>query len=52
MNKIYVAIKIDGEISTGEVIEGIAEEGQIVVIRGSDENGNPLTLTGTVVDVM
>lgn len=52
MEKIFVAIEIDGEISTGEVIKGEAEVGETVTIKLHDENGMPLEQTGVVVEVL
>lgn len=51
MEKVFVAIEIDGEISTGEVIKGQAEVGEVVTIKLHDENGMPIQQTGPVVEV-
>ncbi len=47
----YAAIEINGEITTGKVIKGLAEVGQTVTVKGHDENGMPFEATGVVVDV-
>lgn len=52
MQEVLVAIEIDGEISTGEVIEGQAEEGETVTIKLRDENGMTLNQVGVVVAVL
>ena len=46
-----VAIQIDGEITTGIIINGLAEIGQTATVKGHDENGMPFEATGVVVDV-
>lgn len=52
MEKIIAAIEIDGEISVGEVVAGTAEIGEVVTIRLQDENGNFITQTGPVVEIL
>lgn len=52
MDKNIVAIEIDGEISTGEVVNGICEVGQYATIILRDENGMPIWQYGTVVEVI
>lgn len=47
-----VAIEINGEITTGKVIKGVAEEGETVKVEAKDENGMPFEATGVVVDVL
>lgn len=47
-----VAIEINGEITTGKVIQGTAEEGQTVTVRGQTCNGVHFEATGVVVEVL
>lgn len=47
-----VAIKINGKITTGKVVDGISEEGQTVTVRGQTCNGMHFEATGVVVEVL
>lgn len=48
---LVVAIKLDGEISIGKVITGLAEVGQTATIELHGENGMPIHKTGAVIEV-
>lgn len=50
-NKIVI-INDNGDATTGEVIKGTAELGQVVTIKLHDEQGMPLEKTGEVVFVV
>lgn len=52
MEKVLVAIEYDGEISTGEVVDGTPVVGESVTIALHDENGMQVEQTGTVVEVL
>ena len=52
MEKVLVAIEYDGDISTGEVVDGTPEVGESVTIALHDENGVPIEQLGTVVEVL
>lgn len=47
-----VAIQVDGEITVGTVVQGVATEGETVTVELHDENGMPLKSTGVVVEVL
>ncbi len=47
----HAAIQIDGEFTSGKVIGGLAETGQMVTVEGRDENGMPFEAIGVVVEV-
>ena len=47
-----VAIQVDGEITVGAVVRGVAKEGETVTVELHDENGMPITATGVVVEVL
>lgn len=47
-----VAIQVDGEITVGSVVRGVAQEGETVTVELHDENGMPVTATGVVVEVL
>lgn len=47
-----VAIQVDGEITVGAVVRGVAKEGETVTVELHDENGMPVTATGVVVEVL
>lgn len=52
MEKTQVAIEVDGEITTGVVISGVAELGETVTVELRDENGMLVQQTGVVVEVI
>lgn len=51
MEQQMVAINDDGEITTGSVVDGVAEVGEVVTVKLHDENGMPIEKTGEVVEV-
>jgi hypothetical protein len=51
MYSIYVAIKINGEISTGFISKSTVTIGEILTILLHDENGNLIEQTGAVVEI-
>lgn len=46
-----VAIQVNGEISTGTIVNGEAEIGATATIELHDENGMPIQQTGVIVEV-
>lgn len=50
--RAQVAIQVDGEITVGAVVRGVAKEGETVTVELHDENGMPVTATGVVVEVL
>ena len=38
-----VAIQVDGEITVGSVVRGVAQEGETVTVELHDKNGMPVT---------
>lgn len=53
MDIITVAIRDqNGEITTGEVIKGVAAVGEVVTVKLRDQNGMPIEATGTVEEVL
>ena len=52
MTQIFAAIEIDGEISVGEVIKGLAHFGETVTIKLHNENGVTIELSGVVVEII
>jgi hypothetical protein len=52
METIRIAILEEDGLTTGELIKGEPEIGQVVTIKSSDSNGMPFTLTGALAEIL